>query len=256
MSWFESPSRRMVMRLSLSVQLIDDLTGAPVRGSNARVWIEGQKPAIVKPDGRYVFVDVPEGEYTVNAEGGLYSRVGIGCRISADRAENITLRLLPNRQYPVPDDAVCIEGKTAPDTAVRIYSTDKTAAYKLLSDARKGSSVIGIYHAAGLNLEGKLLRIISPKDKGEYIRIMSAKNEERSEYQLSGELGGAFPKIGTVIVPVSECVSDGKGDFMLLLRKGSLSGTELICSVQTDKGETEKKIAVSESNYIKSDLTV
>ena len=256
MSWFESPSRRMVMRLSLSVQLTDDLTGTPVRGSNARVWIEGQKPAIVKPDGRYVFVDVPEGEYTVNAEGGLYYHTGVRCRISEGRAENITVRLLPNKQYPVPDGAVCIEGKTSPDTAVRIYSTNKAAAYKLLSDTEKGSTVIGIYHAAGVNIEGKLLRIISPKDTGEYIRILSAINEERSEYRLADELGGSFPKIGTVIVPVSECISDGNGEFMLLLRKGNASGTELICGIQTDNGETEKKIVISGTNHIKADLTI
>lgn len=256
MSWFESPSRRMVMRLSLSVQLTDDLTGAPVRGSNARVWIEGQKPAIVKPDGRYIFVDVPEGEYTVNAEGGFYSHTGVSCHIGADKAEYMTIRLLPNRQYPVPGDVVRIEGKTSPNTVIRIYSADKSTAYKLLSDANKGSDVLGIFHNAGINIEGKLLRIMSPDDKGEYIRILSAENGERSEYLLAGKLDGAYPKIGTVIVPVSECVSDAKGEFILLLKKGSATGAEMICGVQTDKGEVQKKIDISGSNYIKADLTL
>ena len=50
MEWFVSPSRRLVMRLSAAVRLVDDLTGLPVKGSNARVWIDGQKPPIKKDD--------------------------------------------------------------------------------------------------------------------------------------------------------------------------------------------------------------
>lgn len=243
----------MVMRLSVSVLLTDDLTGEPVKGSGARVWIDGQKPPIKKDDGRNIFVDLPEGEYVLNAEGGFYAHTEVHCRVSSGKAENITVRLLPNRLYPVPPDTVRIEGKAVPDTAVRIYSADKASAYKLLSDVKKESSVIGIYHGDGINIEGKLLKIISPAGKGEYIRVLSAENSERSEYLLSDGLKAAYPKIGTVIVPVSECMTDADGDFMLLLRNSS-GGSEMICEVQNGKKTTVKSIDISGSNYIKTDL--
>ena len=244
----------MVMRLSISVLLTDDLTGAPIKGSSARVWIDGQKPPIKKNDGRSIFVDLPEGEYLLHAEGGFYAHTEVRCRVTSDKAENITIRLIPNRLYPLPSDTVRIEGRTVPGSVVRVYSSDRSSAYKLLSDVKKGDSVIGIYHGAGINIEGKLLKIISPDDKTEYIRVLSAENSERSEYLLSGELKASFPKIGTVIVPVSECEPDADGNVTILVKKGS-GGSEMICEIQNGKKITEKKINISGSNCIKADLT-
>jgi hypothetical protein len=242
------------MRLSVSVRITDDLTGAPVKGSNARVWIEGQKPPIKKDDGRSIFVDLPDGEYVINAEGGVYSRAGVRCTVSGDKAENITIRLLPNRLYPVPSDAVCVEGTAAPGAPVRVYSSDKGAAYKLLSDVKKGSRVIGIYHSAGINIEGKLLKVISPEEKSEFIRVITAENSERAEYQLADRLSSDYPKIGTVIMPVSECEADEDGQFILLLRTGA-DGSEMICETQAKKKTITKKIDLSGSKHIKADLT-
>ncbi len=255
MDQFGSPSRRLVMKLSISVQLTDDLTGLPVKGSNARVWIDGQKPPIVKPDGRYIFVDVPEGEYTVNAEGGLYCRIGIRCTVTADKAENVTLRMLPNKQYPMPSDSVLVEGKAAPGAALRIFPDDRSTAYKLLSGAEKGSRVVGIYHGEGINIEGKLLKIIAPDNSGEYIRIAAAEDGDRSEYRLDGELVSDYPKIGTVIVPVSECTADGNGGFMLMLRTGTGSGSSMTCEVIDGDKVITKKLDIGGSNYIKADFS-
>ena len=254
MEWFGTPSRRMVMKLSLTVQLTDDLTGLPVTGSNARVWIEGQKPPIGKADGRSIFVDLPVGEYTLNAEGGFYSHTEVSCRITEDRAECITIRLLPNKQYPLPKDLVKIEGRAEPDTLIRAYSADRNSGYKLLSDTEKGNTVIGIYHGAGININGKLMKIISSDDNSEYIRIMSLENEDRSEYLLSEKLTGVYPKIGTVIVPVSECKTDSAGNFMLLLKNGK-SGTQFIFEYKKKKRTIRKTIELSDTNYIKADLT-
>ncbi|MBQ3842792.1 MAG: carboxypeptidase regulatory-like domain-containing protein [Ruminiclostridium sp.] len=253
MERFGSPSRRIVMRLSVTVQLIDDLTGLTVKGSNARVWIEGQKPPIVKPDGRYIFVNVPPGEYTVNAEGGIYALTAAECKIREGKADNITLRLLPNKNYPVPEDIIRIEGRALPGVPVRFWLADRGTAYKLLSDAAKGSTVIGIYHNAGINIEGRLLKVISPDDKSEYIRITGAGDGERSEYLLGGSLGSDFPKIGTIIVPVSECVPGSDGSFMMLLK--GITGGEMICEYQKGKKTVQKKIDISGSGNITIDLT-
>lgn len=243
----------MVMRLSAAVQLTDDLTGLPITGSNARVWIEGQKPPIKKNDGRSIFVDLPEGEHILIAEGGIYARTEVPCRVSPGKFESITIRLLPNKLYPVPSDTVRIEGKAAPGALVRIYSADRAKAFKLLSDAEEGSDTIGIYHAAGINIEGKLLKIITSDDKQEYIRIASAENAENSEYFLTEKLSSGYAKIGTVIVPVSECRADDRGEFMLLMKAGAEK--EVICEVQGEKGPVQKKTDIGGSSYIKTDLT-
>ncbi len=253
MEWFGSPSRRMVTRFSIAVLLTDDLTGAPVTGSNARVWIEGQKPPVRKPDGRHIFVDLPEGEYVLIAEGGIYSRTEVKCTVSDGRTESLTVRLVPNRQYPVSSDTLCIEGNAEPGAVIRTYPADKTSAYKLLYDVKKGSDIVGIYHGDNANIEGKLLKIISPDDKGEYIRIKSGENSERSEYRLTEKLRGSYPKIGTVVAPVSECTADADGRFMILLRSGA--GRELVCEAQGSGKPVRRTIDISGTGCVKADLT-
>ena len=253
MEWFESPSRRMIMKFSVSVHLIDDLTGLPITGSNARVWIDGQKPPIKKDDGVSIFVDLPDGDYILNAEGGFYARTEYSCSIVEGRYQNITIRLLPNRQYPVPPDIVRIEGKAEPDLTIRVYSSDRNFAYKLLSEAEKGSDVLGIYHNSEENIEGRTLKIISADGKSEYIRIASAKDDDRSEYLLSGKLGSGYPKIGTIIVPVSEHTADDSGNFVIMIKRNS--GSEFIMEYQKKKRTVRKEIVISDSNNIKTDLT-
>ena len=67
-------SHRTLCRVSLAVLLIDELTGAAITGSNARAWIENEKPPIKKGDGWFVFTDLLPGDYTVLAEGVQYLR--------------------------------------------------------------------------------------------------------------------------------------------------------------------------------------
>ena len=245
----------MIMRISVTVHLIDDLTGLAVTGSNARVWIEKQKPPIKKDGGVSVFTDLPEGRYTIIAEGGQYARTETVCTVNAEGCTNITIRLVPNRVYPVPSDAVRIEGRAFPRAAVRIWQSDRTSALKLLSDAEKGSSVIGIYTNSEINIVGKLLKIASSADKSEYIRVLAVGNKERSEYILDRELIADYPKIGTAVMQVSECRADDNGDFMLLIKKGS--GDALVCEAETAENNTniQKNLDLGGKTCIKADLT-
>ena len=255
MEWFESPSHRLVMRLSLSVHLTDDLTGTPIRGSNARVWIDGQKPPIRKGDGRHIFVDLPAGDYLLHAEGGLYTHTQYVCNVCEDKAASVTIRLTPNPLYPVPPDAVRIEGITSPEAVVRVYTADKLGAYKLLSDIQKGSRVIGIFHPTGITLDGKLLKLLTADGRGECIRVIASENSDRFEYLLEQALTSDFPKIGTVIAPMSECIADSSGRFMLLIPRTQRTN-EVICEVQEKAQNTVRQttLTLPENSYLKADL--
>ena len=254
MEWFRSQSRRLIMRLSLSVQLIDDLTGLPVRGSSARVWIDGHKPPIKKEDGRNIFTDLPSDEYVLKAEGGIYARSETVCKVSDDRMENVTIRLLPNRLYPLPSDSIRVEGRAEPGAVIRVCSADKTSAFKLLSDVKKGADVIGIYNGSGVNLAGKLLRIMSSESTGEFFRIAGTGSGEKSEYLLDHALSFDYPKLGTAIVPASECVADVTGSFLLFLKNGA-DGNEILCDTVQNGKTTQKKAVLSGSKNVKLDLT-
>ena len=192
--------------------------------------------------------------HTLIAEGGTYARSEVHLKVSAGKAENVTIRLIPNRLYPVPPDMLRIDGKAPAGALIRIYSQDKAAAYKLLSDVKAGCTEIGIYHAPGVNIVGKLLKITAPDGKGEYLRIIAAGDEERSEYLTDGGLTADYPKLGTVIAPVSECAADAEGEFTLFF--GGSSGNALICEM-TEPGSEKpvlKEIPLTGSNYIKTEL--
>lgn len=254
MEWFATPSRRLIMKLSLSVQLTDDLTGLPIKGSNARVWIDDRKPPIKKDGGRYIFTDLEPGEYILKAEGGTYTYTETACTVSEDELKSVTIRLIPNRSYPLPSDAVHIEGKAEPGAVIRMYSDDRHSAFKLLYDAKKGSDVIGIYHTSNVNLLGKLLKILSSDGTGEYIKISSYENKEKSEYKLSKGLDNDYMKLGTAIIPASECVSDDKGRFLLLI-KNTKSEPQLVCDITSNGKTVQKTVGLTNSKYISLDLT-
>ncbi len=247
-------SSRSVRHVSLVVLLIDDLTGKNITGSNARVWIENEKPPIKKNDGFNVFLDLPEGDYEIKAEGGFYSRSSVPCRVDDGKYQMITVRLTPNAMYPVPPDCVRIEGTAEPDQTVIVYSQDRNMAYKLLSDAKKGTDTIGIYHDDSINIEGKLLKIIGSAGKGEFIRVSAHADKEKSEYLLSYKLSGDYPKVGTIIVPAFRTSADSSGKFTIILRNSFSKDSVISCETGEGKKAKSKTFSVGDSKYIKLEL--
>ncbi len=233
---------RSVKRVSLVVQLIDDLTGKNITGSNARAWIENEKPPIKKNDGFNVFLNLPEGDYEIKAEGGFYSY------------RTVTIRLAPNSLYPIPPECIRIEGTGAPGQTVVVYSQDKGSAYKLLADVKKGTDTVGIYHDDSVNIEGKLLKMIASGGKGEFIRVSSVTNKEKSEYLLSEKLKGDYPKVGTIIVPAFRVAADSSGKFTIILKNSFSGDSQITCESGEGTKAKSKTFPVGDSKYIKLEL--
>ena len=245
---------RSVRRVSLVVLLIDDLTGKIITGSNARAWIDNEKPPIKKNDGFNVFLNLAEGDHEVKAEGGFYSQTSVNCHVDNEKHTTVTIRLAPNASYPVPTDCIRIEGSAEPGQPVVVYSQDKGAAYKLLSDAGKGKDIIGIYHDDSVNIEGKLLKVIASGGKGEFIRVSSRTDKEKSEYQLSEKLAGDYPKVGTIIVPAFRTTADSSGKFTIILKNSFSKGSQITCETGEGKKAKSKTFSVGDSKYMKLEL--
>ena len=244
---------RSIRRVSLVVMLIDDFTGKVITGSNARVWIENEKPPIKKSEGWNVFLNLSEGEYILNAEGGFYSRSTVACKIVDEKSDIVTIRLLPNSLYPIPSDCLRIEGNGEPESKVVIYSDDKSAAFKLLSDIKKGTQTIGIYHPDAVNIEGKMLNIISSDGKSEFIRVGSKSENEKFEYKILDKIKNDFSKVGTILVTATETIVDEDGKFFIFLRSCSQENTEIVCELLGKKAK-KKVIKTGSEKYIKIDM--
>ena len=228
---------RNVRTVSLVVTLIDDFTGRVITGSNARAWIENEKPPIKKSEGWSVFIDLPEGEYTVFAQGGTYNKKSCVCNISREHYTDLKIRLSPNKSYRLPSGTSVIKGEAPPESVITAYPSDKSAAYKLLSDVKKGAESLGIFYPDGIDIEGKLFYIMGENGKGEFLRVGAAVPDGKSEHRLWQAVKNAYPKIGTLLFPVSEAMADSAGEFFIPITSVPEKGCVFFCEMNKERVE-------------------
>ena len=221
-------SHRTLHRVSLAVLLIDELTGSAITGSNARAWIENERPPIKKGDGWFIFTDLSPRRYTVLAEGGHYQRLSADCVLDAKERQTLRLCLRPSRTYPVPYGCLSVNGKAEPGAEVTAYVLNRQSAYKLLADAAKGGDTLTVFHTEGADLEGGTFRLISSDGKEENVTVRSKIGE--NAYRLLSPLGGDYPRIGSLMVPAVTATADRSGRFFMAL-KGS-SSAKIVCEAK------------------------
>ena len=61
-------------------------------------------------------------------------------------------------------------------------------------------------------------------------------------------------KLGTVILPASECVADSNGNFLLII-KNTKSEPQLACDIILNGEAKQKTVGLTSSKYISLDLT-
>ncbi|MBP5462947.1 MAG: hypothetical protein J6Y20_12610 [Lachnospiraceae bacterium] len=240
-------SNRVLLRANLAVLLVDDLTGLPITGSNARVWIAGQKPPVKKSDGWNAFLALPAGAYTVTAEGGMYMQTT--AQVTIDKAvEVLLIRLSPNRLYRAPYDCIRVEGHAEPNADITVYSQGKQTVYKLQRDCAKKDTTLAIFHGGSASLQGRLLKLTAPDGKGETVRIDKASEDKPGEYTVTAPVENAYPKIGTALVPATQTKSEADGSFFALVKTGS-GDSEIVVEV-SGKKNVKKTFPRGEGNTI------
>lgn len=244
-------SNRTLRRVSLAVLLIDDLTGRAITGSNARAWIENEKPPIKKGDGWFVFTDLLPQSYTVNAEGGHYMKQSVKCGFDGGKPQTLRVCLKPSKTYPVPYGFLRVEGKAEPAAEVTVYLLSRQSSFKLLSDAAQGSDALNVFHGSGTDLEGGSFRIISQSGSEEsvFIRDKQADNT----YRLLLPLKNDYPRIGTVLVSATVAAADNNGRFFAVLN-GAAKDAKIVCEAKGGK-TVRKEYDSSDSDCICPDLT-
>ena len=221
---------RALSRVSLAVLLLDDLTGRQITGSNARAWIEKEKPPIKKNDGWFVFTDLRPGCYTVNAEGGQFILSSKNVNIPEGSMQMLVLRLKPGRVYPVPSGCLRVEGKAEPGSAVTIVNCNKSSGFKLLSDCKAGDSQVTVFHPDGVRLDGRSFRLTGSEGSSEdvFLTMSSDPDCRNGRYQLSAQLKWDHSRVGSLLMPAYSATTDESGRFFMILGAGGAS-SKLIC---------------------------
>lgn len=244
-------SSRTLRRVSLAVLLIDDLTGRAITGSNARAWIENEKPPIKKGDGWFVFTDLLLRQYTVNAEGGHYMKQSVSCGLDGGKVQTLRICLKPSKTYPVPYGFLRVEGKAEPSAEVTVYMLSRQSSFKLLSDAEKGGDSLNIFHGSGADLEGGTFRVIAQGGAEETVFLREKLSD--NTYGLLSPLQNDYPRIGTVLVSATVAEADKNGRFFAALN-GAAKDAKIVCEAKGEK-TVRKEYELEDSDSVCPDLT-
>ena len=243
-------AHRALHRVSFAVLLIDELTGAAITGSNARAWIEGERPPVKKGDGWFVFTDLEPKTYTVLFEGGHYQRQSVECTPDGGKPQTMRVCLRPARTYPLPPGCLRIEGRAEPDAEVTVFVPNRKSAFKLLADADKGGDTLKIYHGDAVNPEGGTFRIQASDGTGENIFVRASLGE--NTYRILSPLRNSYHRIGTLLVPASVSEADENGRFFMVI-KGCHASAAIVCEAN-GQNKVRKEYVRGDSNCVCPDL--
>lgn len=207
------------MGISLVVAAIDDFNNKPISTNRLHVWIEGEKPAVQKEGGYYVFVNLRQTEFVLNMESKVYDKQQIYIdvrKLFPYSKKVLKIRMFPNHSYPIPKNTTCIEGRAEPNSILLAYKEEYMHPYKLQYSYQAGEDKISIFHPEDVDIEGKTL-FIKNKDEAqmEFFQVEEKKEEEKEFYCLTLPLTNSYKKIGTVIYPVYTIETDKNGEFYL-----------------------------------------
>ncbi len=226
--------------VSLVVAPIDDFTGKPISGSRLRVWIEGEKPAIVKSEGYYVFVNLRSPDVVVKLEGGYFQHQEVKVTVADYNDKVMKVRMIPSHSYPIPANATCIQGRALNRTTIYAYCDSLKNPYKLLYNYDKKEDEMQIFHPDDVDMEGRKLYIKSKdNESGEVMLLSGLSDPEKKSYKLVEKLNNSYKKIGTVLYPLYVIEPDEKGDFYLPLPDLTEKSSTMTFFC---KGDEDKKI--------------
>ena len=209
---------RVRYRVSLVLTLVDDFSNKVIAGSGFRVWIPGEKPPVRKPEGYYIFTNLQGPEAQVFIEAGLYESRAVTAELGGVPYTSIKVRLTPNRNYPMPRDTTCVEGRAEPGSLIRILCPEDSRPLKLIYDYERGGEKdglqISLYHPENGDIEGKVLYITNENTGSEFFRVLQ-RTGKNGDYALEESLSADYRKIGTTVLLAAGGRADDEGAFFL-----------------------------------------
>ena len=134
---------RRTMRVSLALAVIDGLTGQPILGG-VRVCLDNGNPAIRKPNGYWIFVNLPAGTYTVTIQAPFYQGKTLQVYISEEGTITQTA-LLPSKQFPFSQPVLWWEGTLPAQSPVWAAWEEETPRFRVIEPFAKGSRCVSLY---------------------------------------------------------------------------------------------------------------
>lgn len=241
-------------RVSLVVQVIDDVTNRTVQGSLIQVELASGEKAVQKEEGYYVFVNVQSASTCLKITSHQF--VTYEENIVFDTLNPlepiVKVRLKPNRFYPFVQKTTCVEGKVRASAQIRILYEDTTEYLRLLQDYRGGTDTqLSIFNPMKLDLEGKSFHITdSETQQNEEFEIRRAEKSKEDCYELVQPMEHSYQKLSSRIYPTVSTKADKEGVFFVTLPFLEKEHTKVKIYITGRKKVLEKELVYGTINNI------
>lgn len=210
-------------KVSFVLQAVDDFTGHVLTGSSIRVTAKNLKPPIRKSDGYFVFLNCPLEPVEVHIVSHLFLTevIIIDHRKYGEDVFPIKVRLKPGKDYPLPLNTTCVEGRAEEGKKVGAVFEETGLAWKLLFNysPKKDGPRIRLYNPMGKDLEGMEFQIMNrDKSHKEFFRIVKAVKGE-NDYLMEEALAYEYKKAETKICTFYHTRGDIHGFYFLPVRE-------------------------------------
>lgn len=221
-------SRHSKVRIiaSLIIHVIDSYTGGPPIHSGLSITIDGVfKQPIVKPDGYYIFTNLPAGMYRIIIRSSNY--LPLEKVFVVNHSEQIhNIILYPSKFYSLQSNAAatvrfCLRNnRNEPICNKKVYLTvlnPRCAIAKLAIDHLKlGEDIVTVSKLSEVFIGDTLLLIDRSNKKSEYCEI-AEQFADLVTYRLRNRVSQDYYR-SSLFLPVICSYTDEKGEVLLLIR--------------------------------------
>lgn len=184
------------IRVAAIVELLDRMTGAPVKKGQA--WIEppsGQK-MIEKENGCFAFLHPLTDKLKVMVKSQIFRPFDLELLVEEDGLRHLHIWLEPNREYLYPPETTFIEGTwkaLKKNEHIVVIPTKESRGIRLSADYEKGEDRISMY---GINEKVEERKYILWQDEAPVSEVFTIKanGECAGEYMLEKPLGKNYRK--------------------------------------------------------------
>lgn len=207
-------------KVSLVLQIIDDLKNLPVRPGLVKVRLADGRRSLARKDGYFIFMDLAPGSYTICISGYVYQPVQLEVTLDGGPCPVMAVRVMPGQTYPLPHGGTRLMGNTVPGSEVQLVYSCSLRPLKLLYDY-EGGSLIRIFTPSAQLLDGRELCI----DQKEFFKIIQTVDGDEKLYLMDKALNGSYKKGEARLSYVTRVKANGRGwYFMALPDHGTLDG--------------------------------
>lgn len=239
------------------LQVYDRFSLRPVLLSSLRIILPEGLSVIKKPEGILVFAENQTRKTDAPDKIRLESPVFLPAELTLSREEPfspVCVWMYPSSRYPAPAQSSKLYGKAYPGTEV-FFVFEQESSIKLLSEAKKSSGFLEIYHPGRKSLEGYLLEL-EAEGRRERILLKKYQKNEKPEtgfYEIEGELcSEPYPRLETAVRPVFFTRADNEGNYTLFFRDVPQNASGRVCLVYGSRNQ-EKEVNIRRGGSVRLD---